>query len=163
MPGAKSGVRKWLPLVEYIGLCEAVGLAGAYFTAHAIPTWYASLTKPPFNPPNWLFGPVWTLLYICIGIAGWRIWREPSSPHRNRAFKLWWIQLALNAIWTPIFFGAHATFAALIVIVLLDITVLALLKPAFKTCTVAGALLLPYLAWILFATLLNEELWRLNR
>lgn len=147
----------------FVIFCEMVGAAGSYFTIQQIPTWYAGLAKPAFNPPNWLFGPVWTLLYALIGIAGWRLWREDPSPVRNRAVWLWAVQLGLNAVWTPVFFGAHAMLAALVIIVLLDLVVIALLPHAFRVCTVAGALLLPYLAWILFATALNEELWRLNR
>lgn len=155
--------RSLLYCVAFVLFCELVGGAGSIFTAHEIPTWYAGLHKPAFNPPNWLFGPVWGVLYALIGVAGWRLWREGASPVRNRAMALWWVQLGLNAAWTPVFFGAHAMGVALGIIVLLDVVVVLLLRPAFRVCTVAGALLVPYLGWIVFASVLNEELWRLNR
>lgn len=122
--------------------------------------WYASLTKPWFNPPNWLFGPVWTVLYVLIGIAGWRSWqRNPQGPE----IKLWWLQMALNFSWTPIFFTLHQPGWALVVILALLGTLLAYMLTSYQAGHKVSALLfVPYALWVAFATLLNTALWRLN-
>ncbi|MEN3974669.1 TspO/MBR family protein [Emcibacter sp. SYSU 3D8] len=121
--------------------------------------WYAELAKPAFNPPNWLFGPVWTALYVLIAIAGWRCWR---SDRRGLPMRLWWLQMALNFIWSPIFFTAHAIGAALAVILLLLGAILGFIRASWDSDRTASCLFLPYAAWVAFAALLNAALFILN-
>ncbi|MGB2656597.1 MAG: TspO/MBR family protein [Pseudolabrys sp.] len=121
--------------------------------------WYAGLAKPPFNPPNWIFAPVWTLLYIMVAVAGWRTWQR--GP-RSAAMAVWFIQLALNFVWSPVFFGAHRISAALAVIVALLATIIAFIVMAWPRDRIAALLFAPYAAWVGFATLLNGALWYLN-
>jgi tryptophan-rich sensory protein len=121
--------------------------------------WYASLVKPSFNPPAWLFGPVWTVLYILIAIAGWRVWQ------RDRAgwpMKFWWTQLVLNFLWTPVFFTVHQIGLALVVILLLLATILGFIATAWRLDHVAALLFVPYAAWVAFASVLNGAIWNLN-
>lgn len=121
--------------------------------------WYAELMKPPFNPPNWIFGPVWTILYIFIAIAGWRIWqRHPGGT----AMKLWGAQLALNFIWSPVFFAAHRIDVALGIIILMFIAIVAFIVKARHKDRPAALLFLPYAAWVAFAAVLNGSLLYLN-
>ena len=121
--------------------------------------WYAGLAKPPFNPPSWVFAPVWTLLYIMVAVAGWRTWQR--GP-RSAAMAVWFAQLALNFVWSPVFFGAHRIGAALAVIVALLATIIAFIVIAWPRDRIAGLLFTPYAAWVAFATLLNGALWYLN-
>ena len=122
--------------------------------------WYAGLAKPPFNPPNWIFGPVWTLLYIMIAVAGWRTWQ--SKP-RATGMTVWFIQLALNFIWSPVFFGAHQIGIALIVIIMLLAAILIFMVMRWPRDRTAALLFAPYAAWVAFATLLNGSIWILNQ
>ena len=123
--------------------------------------WYAALAKPPFTPPPWVFGPVWTALYLMIAAAGWLVWRA-GAPGR-KALALWGVQMALNALWTPVFFGAHAPLLGLVVIVTLWGTILAFLSAARRASRWAALLFVPYLLWVGFASALNAALWWLNR
>ena len=121
--------------------------------------WYAALNKPPFNPPNWIFAPAWTVLYILIAIAGWRTWM------RNRAgatMKVWFAQMALNFAWSPVFFGAHQMKPALIVITALAIAIAAFIALTRREDKTSAWLFAPYLLWVAFATLLNASLVVLN-
>ena len=120
--------------------------------------WYAALQKPSFNPPDWVFAPVWGTLYILIGLAGWRVWRA-GLP---RAQTLWWLQLALNFVWPPVFFAAHALGAAMIVILALAAALLAFLATVWRSERGSALLFAPYLAWVAYASLLNAALWWLN-
>jgi tryptophan-rich sensory protein len=124
--------------------------------------WYAALAKPSWTPPGWLFGPVWTLLYFSMAVAAFLVWRRPASRARTRALVLFGVQLGLNALWTPLFFGAHLPGLALAEIVLLDVAVVATLFAFWRLRRAAGALLVPYLAWSLFATALNAAIFWLN-
>lgn len=121
--------------------------------------WYASLTKPGFNPPNWIFGPVWTTLYVMIAVAGWRTLLLDGG---GRATKLWITQLLLNWAWTPIFFGAHLLWPGLVVIVLLAAVILAFIVTTWRRDRVSALLMGPYLAWVSFASILNLSLAWLN-
>lgn len=121
--------------------------------------WYAALNKPPFSPPDWIFAPVWTTLYIIIAIAGWRAWRR----NRNSApMKVWWVQLALNFVWSPVFFLAHRIGIALGVIVLLLAAIVGFIVTVWRLDRAASLLFVPYGAWVAFASLLNAALWLLN-
>ena len=121
--------------------------------------WYAGLAKPPFNPPNWIFAPVWTLLYIMVAVAGWRTWQRGA---RSTAMTVWFIQLALNFIWSPVFFGAHRIGAALVIVAALLATIIAFIVICWPRDRAAALLFTPYAAWVAFATLLNGALWYLN-
>lgn len=120
--------------------------------------WYRALPKPSFQPPSWVFGPVWTALYGAIAYSGYRIWRAPKSPERSRALGLWGAQLALNGAWTPLFFGGRRPRLALADIVALDATATAYAAAAGKVDKRAAAVVTPYLAWLAFATTLNGSI-----
>ena len=145
-------------------LCQAAGMIGALFTIKAIPTWYAALEKPSFNPPNWIFGPVWLTLYTMMGVSLYLVWREREKPGGSRA-ALWifGLQLFLNAIWTPVFFGARLLFPAFIVISLLWFFIILTILSFRKHNRIAAILLIPYLLWVSFASILNLSIWLLNR
>lgn len=147
-------------LAGLVALSLAVGWAGSFITTDQIPTWYQSLAKPSWTPPNWLFAPVWTTLYVLIGIAGWRV-ADPRSPG-HRAWGLWWMQLALNGAWTPLFFGAHATGVALIVILALLVTIVMFIRATWHSDRIASLLFVPYLLWIAYASSLNAGVWWMN-
>lgn len=150
-------------LFGWILLCELAGITGVFFTTPAIPTWYASLVKPSFSPPNWIFGPVWTLLYALMGVAVYRIWRLGTKRKGVRQALMWFfINLTLNALWSPIFFGAQQIAAAFIIISAIWVTIIILIVRYHKLDTVSAYLLVPYLLWVSFATVLNYNLWLLN-
>lgn len=137
-------------------------VGGGLFTPGAgteIGAWYASLRKPPFQPPNWLFAPVWTLLYVLMVVSAARL-AKLDAPVRRRLLTLWWVQLAVNAIWTPLFFGARRPAAALVVIAVLLVLLLVYTRSAWKEDRVAAACFLPYIAWVSFASVLNFEIVR---
>ena len=152
-----------LKAVLSISLCFVLGSSGGLLTINEIPGWYAALQKPSFNPPNWLFGPVWTALYIMMGVAFYLVWRNPPSAGRKKALSAFLVQFALNCAWTPVFFSLHQLGAALVVIVLMWLAILRtifLFAPFSKT---ASWLLVPYISWVSFATLLNAAIWWLNK
>jgi len=121
--------------------------------------WYASLAKPAWNPPGWIFGPVWTTLYLMMAVAAWLVWRRDGW---RRTMGLYAVQLVLNAAWTPTFFGAQQIGWALVVILALWLAILATLLAFLRVRKAAGWLLAPYLAWVTFAAFLNFTLWRMN-
>ncbi|MFA6549724.1 MAG: TspO/MBR family protein [Candidatus Margulisiibacteriota bacterium] len=152
-----------IALVLFLLVPLAVGFLGSFVTISNIPTWYAGLNKPFFNPPNWLFGPAWTFLYITMGIAAFLVWKSEPSSARNTALIFFGIQLLLNAIWTPIFFGAHMLLLAFFELVLLWVFIL-LTIVKFSTVSLPAAwLLAPYVLWVSFASVLNFSVWWLNR
>ncbi|MFH1387532.1 MAG: TspO/MBR family protein [bacterium] len=145
-------------------LCLLVGVIGSFSTAANIPNWYAFLNKPFFTPPNWLFGPAWTLLYILMGIAAYLIWKDGLDKKANQqALGIFAAQLFFNAIWTPIFFGWHQLFIAFIVIVVLWCFILWTIIRFSRISNIAGWLLAPYILWVTFASALNFGVWWLNR
>ena len=150
-------MQRTLPLTFFIILVLG---GGTLIGATVMPgPWYEALEKPWFNPPNWLFGPVWSVLYILIAIAGWRICRQgPTSP----LMWIWWLQLALNFAWSPVFFGAEQTGLALIVILALLAAILAFIALAWNRDRASALLFAPYAAWVAFATVLNGSIWWLN-
>jgi benzodiazapine receptor len=151
-------------LIVSIVVCQLAGGLGAIFTTPAIPTWYASLNKPSFNPPNTVFFPVWTTLYTLMGIAVFLVWRKGLHERRVRvAAALFGIQLILNLGWTIIFFGLYSLFGAVIAIVFLWVAILINILTFWRISKVAGALLIPYILWVSFAGILNYSVWVLNR
>lgn len=149
-----------LVLLIFLAFTLAVGFAGGRVTAPNIPTWYAALAKPSFSPPNSVFMPVWTALYVVMAVAAWRVWRHTGL--QSRALALWLIQLGLNFTWSFIFFGSHAPLAALIELAVLWFAILATLITFGRIDRPAGWLMIPYLAWVSFAGVLNFWIWRLN-
>ena len=142
----------------------AIGVVASLFTTPQIPGWYATLQKPAFNPPNWLFAPVWTTLYLMIAIAAYLVWqRRNNSPVYRKAKQIYLGQLFLNFSWSIIFFGLHQIFIALVIIVLLWISIIAAMLAFNRFSKVACWLLLPYLLWVSFASLLNFSIYMLNR
>ncbi len=150
-------MNRYVSLILFLVLVLGGGLALGGLTVPG--GWYAGLVKPSFNPPAWLFGPVWTVLYVLIAIAGWRVWQRDRS---GWPMKLWWAQMALNFLWTPVFFGAHQLGLALVVILLMLAAILAFIATAWRRDRVAAWLFVPYAAWVAFASLLNGSIWMLN-
>lgn len=156
-------LRDAIKLIVSILLAEAAGAAGAVITAPAIPTWYAGLHKPALNPPAWVFGPVWTTLYLLMGIAAFLVWRRwGTDPRVKTALAIYLVQLLLNAIWSPVFFALQAPGAALMVIALLWLAIVVTMLKFHPISRAAAYLLIPYLMWVSFASYLNFSIWRLN-
>jgi benzodiazapine receptor len=158
---AKPG-NGWAALGGFLAACFAAAGLGGWIAAGAIPGWYATLEKPRFTPPNWVFGPVWTLLYLLMAVAAWLVWREPESGWRTKGLRLFWAQLALNVCWTAIFFGFHRVGLAALEIVLLWMAILATAYRFFRLRRAAGWLLVPYALWVAYAALLNWAIVRLS-
>lgn len=149
--------RNLLSLAAFLILVVGGGLTIGLFTLPG--EWYAGLAKPVFNPPNWIFGPVWTMLYIMIAVAGWRIY---EANHSSAAMKLWWAALVLNFVWSPSFFGAQQLGLALAIILSLLVVILAFILTSQKIDKPASLLFVPYAAWVGFASLLNGAIFMLN-
>lgn len=145
--------------------CLVIGYLSGMVTRESITTWYPTLIKPVFNPPNWIFAPVWTTLYIMMGVAGGLVWTKLESDPENvkKAFKFFILQLALNALWSFIFFYLHNVLLALIEVVLLLLMIYETYNQFYKIDKNAGRLLIPYMIWVSFATILNASIWWLNR
>ena len=144
-------------------LCVTVGYLSGLVTRESILTWYVTLNKPSFNPPNWVFAPVWTLLYIMMGVAAGMIWTSNSDEQTTKnALGFFAIQLGLNALWSYLFFGLHNPLLALIEIILLWLMIFETYNLFKKIHKTAGFLMLPYLVWVSFATILNASIWWLN-
>jgi tryptophan-rich sensory protein len=152
-----------LKLVASVILCQIAGFLGSLFTTPAIPTWYATLKKPFFTPPNWIFSPVWISLFILMGISLFFVWRRQGHPQLRMALFFFFVQLVLNIFWSVAFFGLRAPLLGLINIVLLWFAILFTITNFLKVSKFAGALLIPYFLWVSFAALLNFSLWILNR
>ena len=150
-------------LIISLVICQLAGVIGSLFTAPSIPTWYASLEKPAFNPPNWLFSPVWIFLFLLMGISLYRLWEITLKDQKAKiALFLFSIQLALNILWSMIFFGLKSPFFAFIEIIVLWVAILVTIFMSLKISKLAGLLLVPYILWVSFAAILNFFLWRLN-
>lgn len=159
---APAAAAEYGALAGFVGLGLAAGAAGAVATQRGLQGWYQGLEKPGFTPPNAIFAPVWTTLYGLIGVAGWRMWQRREDPRARQLLGLWGAQLALNAAWSPLFFGARKPGVALADIALLWGTIGAFTIGAAKVDKVAAAAFVPYWAWVTFASALNEEIWRKN-
>lgn len=152
-----------LKLLISVALCFAAAVIGSYFTAGSVTAWYANLSKPSFNPPNWLFGPVWSVLYLLMGVSLFLIWKEGTGNSAvKQALLIFAIQLVLNTLWSVIFFGMQSISGALVVIALLIVAIFFTIVKFVKIAPVAGYLMIPYLLWVSFATILNYYLYRLN-
>ncbi|MGZ5871061.1 MAG: TspO/MBR family protein [Bradyrhizobium sp.] len=157
--GLKSIIRLSLSLL----LCLGVGIIEGQVTRPEIPTWYASLIKPSWTPPPLAFPIAWTLLYALMALSLWRLWDlEARSPARTKAMVWFFIQLALNALWSPVFFGLHGTRAALAIIIALLIAIAATILAAFRVDRLAAWLLAPYLLWVAYATTINMGVVAMN-
>ena len=158
-------MQKILRIATVVLTCVAIGYLSGTVTRESITTWYPTLVKPAFNPPNWIFAPVWTILYIMMGVAGGMIWNRIDTDEENvkKAFKFFIYQLALNALWSYLFFGLHNPLLALIEIILLWLLIFETYNQFKKIENLAAMLLIPYLAWVSFATVLNASIWWLNR
>lgn len=156
-------MKNFTSAVLFIIGCELVGLASTPITTAAIPTWYAGLNKPFFNPPNWIFAPVWTTLYFLMGLAAYLVWKKGINHKKVKtALILFCIQLASNFLWSVLFFGLHSPLLGLIDIVLLIGTLLLTIIAFNNVSRTAAALLLPYLAWTIFAGVLTASIFVLN-
>ncbi|MFC2033855.1 TspO/MBR family protein [Chloroflexota bacterium] len=159
MTWTKNGIK----LVSSIIICLCAGFIGSVFTTPAIPTWYAQLEKPIFNPPNWLFAPVWTILYILMGISAFLVWCQLNHNRQIKvALIIFLIQLSLNTLWSVVFFGLESPLYGIIVIIALWIAVLLTILRFLKISALAGWLLIPYIGWITFAAILNIFIFILN-
>jgi benzodiazapine receptor len=154
--------RDTIGFAVFLAICLAVSAIGSAATASSVGSWYATLTKPAFNPPNWIFAPVWTALYFMMATAGWRVWRREGLHRASWALSLFALQLALNLAWSILFFGMRSIGAALVEIVVLLLAILATTAVFWQRDRLAGMLFVPYAAWVAFATVLNAALWHLN-
>ncbi len=146
----------WSVFILFIGACGAAAATGSMFPPGQ---WYNALVKPPWTPPNWLFPVVWTMLYIASAVAATRVAVLDGNAH---AMGFWALQIALNTLWTPVFFGLHRIRGGLVVLVFLWLAVLGSMITFFAADTIAGLLMLPYLIWVSIAGALNVAVWRLN-
>ena len=150
-------------LISCLVLTVGLGGAGGYFTVNEIKSWFVTLNKPSFNPPNYLFGPIWSLLYFLMGISLYLIWQQPRSTQRKQAITIFLIQFALNVSWSFIFFKQHQILWALVDIIALWLFILITILSFAKLNKTAALLLVPYISWVSFATLLNAAIWLLNK
>jgi translocator protein len=158
-PGSSTPVSPFLALIGFVGLCLLVGAVAGTVTAGAVRGWYLSLNQPPGTPPTGVFAPVWTALYVMIGVSGWLVWKRCGSAGPLR---LWGWQLAANALWTPAFFGLHSPPLGMLVIVVLLVLIVSTIRAFLTVHRFAAFLMLPYFGWALFASYLNAGFWWLN-
>lgn len=156
-------IKKLPLLITFILLCEAAGIIGAFFTINAIPTWYAALNKPSFNPPPSIFGPTWTVLYLLMGISLYLVWLKKGAVKlADWGVKVFLVHLLLNFLWTPVFFGLKNISLALVIILMIWSLIIYMIYLFWKIDKKAAYLLLPYLAWVSFASILNFSIMLLN-
>jgi translocator protein len=154
---------RWLlPLVGWVALCFGAAAVGSVFTARSVGTWYVELAKPSWTPPSWVFGPAWTLLYLMMAVSAWIVWRSGPPSAVAGPLGLFLSQLAVNVAWSVLFFGLRSPLLGLIDIGVLWLLIVATMIAFFRVSAVAGGLLVPYLAWVSFASALNFAIWRLN-
>ena len=157
-------MKKAVGIAVSIVVCELAGLIGSLFRTPAIPGWYAGLIKPSFNPPSWVFAPVWTALYALMGLAAWLVYDKGfKRPEVKKALTVFAVQLLLNTLWSIVFFGAHQIFASVIVIVLLWAMILWTILVFRRISRAAAWLLVPYILWVSFASILTVSVYVLNR
>jgi len=151
-----------IALIVSLAICFAVAGIGSWVTAGGLREWYPSLAKPSWNPPNWIFGPVWSTLFAMMAVSAWLLWEQRERTGAHRALGLFALQLALNFAWSGIFFGVRQPGWALVEIVVLWVAIAATIAASWSVDRRASALLIPYLGWVAFASFLNLTLWRLN-
>lgn len=155
---------KILQLVVAILIAQSAGIIGSIFTAPAIPEWYAQLEKPDFQPPDWIFGPVWVTLYTLIGIASYVIWRKRAEkPAAGKALFVYALHLSVNALWPVLFFGLREPGWAMVGIVLLWVMIAWVMQLFYRVDRRAAYLMIPYLLWVSYAALLNYAIWQMNK
>jgi len=154
-------LNNFFKLVIAVVVSELAGIIGSVFTTPSIAGWYAGIVKPAFNPPSWVFGPVWITLYFLMGISLWLVWKSNAVPKR-KAMWLFAVQLVLNTAWSIIFFGLHSPGGALVEIVFLWLAILPTIIAFYKISKPAAWLLVPYILWVSFASYLNYAIWSLN-
>ncbi|MGM0627623.1 MAG: TspO/MBR family protein [Candidatus Fermentibacterota bacterium] len=152
-------MKVWIALAAWVLVSLSAGLVGSQFTPGE---WYEGLDKPSWNPPSWVFGPVWTALYILMGVAAWMVWRERGFGGSSPALYVFLAQLVLNGLWSYLFFGANSPMWAFFEILALEALIIVTLVLFWRIRTAAGVLLLPYALWVAFASVLNLTLWRMN-
>lgn len=155
-------MKKVLPLLVSIVIAESAGIIGSVFTFSEITTWYATLIRPSFSPPNWLFGPVWTTLYCLMGISAFLIWQKRKTRLARAGLVIYGVNLVANSLWSIVFFGLHRPDMALLVVFVLWSTIVIMIKRFWPINQLASLLLIPYLLWVTFATFLNFTIYRLN-
>lgn len=157
-------MNRYLKIALFVAACLAVGYISGAATREGVDTWYRTIEKPSFNPPDWVFMPVWTILYVMMGIAAGLVWgKVGTEPKEVRvALRFFWIQLALNALWSFLFFAWHNPLLALVEIALLWLMIYETWHKFRRIDRMAGGLLVPYLAWVAFAAVLNASIWWLN-
>ena len=153
---------QWLGLIVFVIVCFVAAGVGGMVTAPNIPSWYAGLTKPSWNPPNWVFGPVWSALYQGMAVAAWLVWRQGGWAGAARPLTVFGTQLILNVLWSCLFFGLHRPGLAFVEVLALWALIQWTLVLFWQRSRTAGALFFPYLAWVTFASVLNFMVWRLN-
>jgi tryptophan-rich sensory protein len=157
-------MKKVLGILAFILICELAGIVGSVFTTPSIPGWYAALAKPPFNPPNWVFAPVWTLLYALMGIAAYLVYEKGLKRNEVRkALTVFAGQLLLNTLWSVVFFGAHMILGGAVIIIILWGLIALSIWLFSRVSKAAAYLLVPYILWVSFATVLNISLYVLNK
>jgi tryptophan-rich sensory protein len=154
--------RIWLGLLVSIAATSTISIVGSAITVPEIPGWYAGLAKPSFTPPTWVFGPVWSTLYLMMAVAAWLVWRAGGWLYAHVALAIYGGQLALNLLWSILFFGLHRIGPAAIEIVLLDAAIIATIIAFRRHSARAAWLLVPYLLWVGYASALSIAIWRLN-
>jgi len=152
----------FIKLILSLIICQLVGVLGSLFTAPAIPKWYASLQKPSFTPPSWLFSPVWIFLFVLMGVTLYILWEDYSKRGAKIALIFFSAQLLLNLMWSVIFFGLKSPMAAFIEIIVLLLAISLTILKSLQVSKAAGYLLLPYIIWVSFAAVLNYFFWKLN-
>ncbi len=157
-------MNKFAKITFFVVLCLAVGFVASLVTRDGVISWFPTVNKPFFNPPSWVFAPVWTLLYVAMGVAAGLVWNQTKQTAQSvkKALIFFVIQLVLNAMWSYIFFGLHNILLALIEIIVLWFVIFATYKQFKKINTTAGYLFIPYIMWVTFATVLNAGIWWLN-
>ena len=140
----------------------AVAVTGGVFTESSVDSWYARLDRPSWAPPNWLFGPAWTALYILMALAAWLAYLQGPKPRVRWAMTAWIVQLAINGVWSPIFFGARSLGAGAVVILFLEIAIWVTIWAFWRVSRLAAVLMVPYALWVAYAFLLNLAIWRMN-
>jgi len=159
----KTSARDVVAIAVCLAACFGAAVFGSLFTGPAVASWYQQIRKPSFSPPDWLFGPVWTMLYAMMAVAAWLVWRKREASARTAPLVLFGVQLALNAAWSPIFFGLGSFGGAFAEIVSLWVAIMATFVAFCRVSVPAGVLRAPYLGWVSFAAVLNFAIWRLNQ